>query len=354
MGFVGGMGCCPSTNAELNAILGGLALAKLKGFSKDKSTVIGQTVEELDRDGNEDGNGDRNGQGIVVEVADSTQGHPRDHEDSLWDDIVASINEVPAIGELRNKCSSFPPLEVVLNINKGQPIDTVCNPTPPIVQTDRVTKTATRVDKEKGIMIEEEHIQEEHIHKRKGIMFPDNSDDDSFEDDSSFDYEDDDDLDDGSVNDEDDSNCSVVNEDELFEHSSKDEIDRYERMYAGGTIWEQKTQYNPTTSAAWIAKKLYQDVRAYPSMPVKSMAKHLFPTFIKSDDNTTEFVETLNNVLNMARDKPIYNLLEEISSTLTEWFCNNRKLAANWKGGVVPSVKHTLADFQKDCWGFSM
>ena len=114
---------------------------------KDKPTIIGQTVEELDRNRNEDGNGDRNEQGVVVEVADLTQGHPRDHEDSLWDDIVASIDEVQAVGELRNKCSSFPSLEVVLNINKGQSIDTV-------IQTNRVTKTTTNVDKGKGIMIE--------------------------------------------------------------------------------------------------------------------------------------------------------------------------------------------------------
>ena len=41
-----------------------------------------------------------------------------------------------------------------------------------------------------------------------------------------------------SMNDEDDSNCSVVDEDELFDHSSNDEIDRDERMYPGGTMWE--------------------------------------------------------------------------------------------------------------------
>jgi len=82
--------------------------------------------------------------------------------------------------------------------------------------------------------------------------------------------------------------------------------------------------------------------------------RHLFPKFTKSDDNTTNFVETWNNVLNMARDKPIYNILEGISSTLTEWICNKRKLVANSKGRVVPSVKHALANFQQDCWGFSM
>ncbi|KAJ8424219.1 hypothetical protein Cgig2_011630 [Carnegiea gigantea] len=145
-------------------------------------------------------------------------------------------------------------------------------------------------------------IEEEQVHKGKGIMFPDggtNSDDDSFENDSSFDYEEDD-------------NGSLVNKDELFKRSNEDEIDKYERMYAGGTMWEieddgevvlkegdiefmlllyngltymiksisekhsyAKTQYNPAASAAWIAKKLYEDVRAYPSMPVKSMAKLL-------------------------------------------------------------------------------
>ncbi|KAJ8448941.1 hypothetical protein Cgig2_030797 [Carnegiea gigantea] len=232
----------------------------------DKPTVIGQIVEELDGDGNVDGNRDRNGQGGVAEVANLTQGHPIDHEDSF----------------------PFPSLEVVLNIDKGQLIDTVCNSIPHAVQIDRVTKTAIRVDKGKGIM-----IKEEHIHKGNGIVFPDggtDSDDDSFEDDSSSDYEEDD-------------NCNVVDEDKLFEHSSEDEIDRYERMYAGGTIGDNykwrihasplldgpsymikstsekhscaKTQFNLTASVAWIAKKLYADVRAYPSMSVKSMAKLL-------------------------------------------------------------------------------
>ncbi|KAJ8431961.1 hypothetical protein Cgig2_024272 [Carnegiea gigantea] len=299
------------------------------------------------RDGIVDGNGDKNGQGGVAEVADLTQGHPIDPEDNLWDDIMASNDEVQAV----------------------------------------------------------------------------DSDDDSFEDDSSSDYKEYD-------------NYSVVDEDELFEYSSEDKIDMYERMYADGTMWAAegdgevvlkegdiymiksisekyscaKTQYNPAASADWISKKLYEDVRVYPSMLVKSMAKllmmrhgvlrdlqgiiiaietmfprafrricvvhfqrkilkafqgpklkalmmrachaynawthrkamealhnlsavaynylldepkenwcrHLFPTFTKSDDNTTNFVETLNNVLNMVRDKPIYNLLEEISSTLIE------------------------------------
>ena len=71
---------------------------------------------------------------------------------------MASIDEVEALGELRNKGNSFPSLKFVLNINKGQSIDAICNPTPPAVQTNRVTKTATRINKGKGIMIEEEHI----------------------------------------------------------------------------------------------------------------------------------------------------------------------------------------------------
>jgi len=83
-------------------------------------------------------------------------------------------------------------------------------------------------------------IEEEHIHKGKEIMFPDvgtDNDDDSFEDDSSSDYEEDNDLD-GSINDEDDSNFHVVDKDELFEHNSEDEIDRYKKMYASGIMWE--------------------------------------------------------------------------------------------------------------------
>ena len=63
-------------------------------------------------------------------------------------------------------------------------------------------------------------------------------DDDSMEGDFSSDYEEDDGVDDGSVNDEANSYYSVVDEDQLFGHSSEDEIDRYERMYTGGTMWE--------------------------------------------------------------------------------------------------------------------
>ncbi|KAJ8424264.1 hypothetical protein Cgig2_033133 [Carnegiea gigantea] len=242
-------------------------------LSIDKPTVIGQIVEELDRDGNEDGNGDRNGQGGVSEVADLTQGHPRDDEDSLWDDLVASIDEVHAIVQLRNKCNSFPSLE-------GKYIDIISNSTPPAVQTDRVTKTATRFDKGKGITIETEHID-----KGKGLMFSNvrtDIDDDRIEDDFSSDYKEDDGVYDGSVNDEADSYYSIVDEDELFEDNSEDEIDRYESMYTGGTMWEVEgdgeTQYNPAVSAAWIAKKLYEDVRAYPSMAgIIAAIESMFP-----------------------------------------------------------------------------
>ena len=46
----------------------------------------------------------------------------------------------------------------MLNINDGQSIDIILNPTPPVVQTDRITKPKTRVNKGKGIMIKEGHI----------------------------------------------------------------------------------------------------------------------------------------------------------------------------------------------------
>ncbi|KAJ8428930.1 hypothetical protein Cgig2_001021 [Carnegiea gigantea] len=305
-------------------------------IGKDNPTVIGQIVEELDGDGNVDGNRDTNGQGGVAEMADLTQGHPIDHEDSLWDDIVASIDEVQAVGELRNKFSSFPSLKVVLNIDKGESIDTVCNPIPPAIQTDRVTKTITRVDKGKEIMIDEEHI-----HKGKGIMFLDggiDSDDDNFEDNSSSNYEE-------------DGNCSVVDEDELFEHSSEDEIDRYERMYAIAQCGRQKVMEKRRIYVVHFQRNF---VKAFQGPKLKALtmracnaynawthrnameALHKLSPF---DDNTTNFVETLNDILNMVRDKPMYNLLEEISSTLTEWFCNKRKLAANWKRRVVPRNK---------------
>ncbi|KAJ8426390.1 hypothetical protein Cgig2_010933 [Carnegiea gigantea] len=52
--------------------------------------------------------------------------------------------------------------------------------------------------------------------------------------------------------------------------------------------------------------------------PKKRWYRHLFQISTKLDDNAANFMETLNNILNMARDKPIYNLLEEIRDKLTE------------------------------------
>ena len=40
--------------------------------------------------------------------------------------------------------------------------------------------------------------------------------------------------------------------------------------------------------------------------------RHLFPTFTKDDDNTTSVVETLKKVLNNTKDKPFYDMLEEL------------------------------------------
>ncbi|KAJ8428996.1 hypothetical protein Cgig2_018364 [Carnegiea gigantea] len=134
--------------------------------------------------------------------------------------------------------------------------------------------------------------------------------------------------------------------------------------------FSNKGTYLKMKNAAWVAKKLHDDVRAYPSILVKSITKllmmtricvvhyqrnfmkafqgpnlkalmmraintyntwahrkamealhklspiahnwllhepkehwcgHLFPTFTKFNDSTTNFVETLNNVLNIAR-----------------------------------------------------
>ncbi|KAJ8445963.1 LOW QUALITY PROTEIN: hypothetical protein Cgig2_001281 [Carnegiea gigantea] len=72
-------------------------------------TVITEIVEQFDRHGNEDGNRDENGnwvflklvkeqvQFIVSEEVDWT--YPRYDDDSLWDDIVASIEVVLVVGE---------------------------------------------------------------------------------------------------------------------------------------------------------------------------------------------------------------------------------------------------------------
>ena len=82
-------------------------------ISKDKPTVIGKILEQLDRDENKDGNGVEdgnwdwnegvNGQGGIPKMDDLTQGHPRDDDEILWDDIVTSIDEVQVVGQLRNK-----------------------------------------------------------------------------------------------------------------------------------------------------------------------------------------------------------------------------------------------------------
>ncbi|KAJ8452434.1 LOW QUALITY PROTEIN: hypothetical protein Cgig2_000023 [Carnegiea gigantea] len=126
---------------------------------KDKLTGIGETVEQFDRDENEDGNGDRNGPEGIPEMVDLTQGHPRYDDESLFG------------AQLRSKCNPFPSLEVMLNINDGQSIDIILNPTPPVVQTDRITKPTIRVNKRKGIMIREGHIPCK-ADKGKDLVFP--------------------------------------------------------------------------------------------------------------------------------------------------------------------------------------
>ena len=55
-------------------------------------------MEQFDRDENEDENGDRNGQEGVPEMVDWTQGHPRYDDESLWDDIMVSIDKVQVAG----------------------------------------------------------------------------------------------------------------------------------------------------------------------------------------------------------------------------------------------------------------
>ena len=78
----------------------------------------------------------------------------------------------------------------------------------------------------------------------------------------------------------------------------------------------------------------------------------MFPTIFTSfaqEYTYKTFVESLNNVVNMARDKLIYNLLEEIRDKLTKCFVNRKKEADKWKGKIAPYIKEQLATFQKDC-----
>ena len=64
-------------------------------------------------------------------------------------------------------------------------------------------------------------------------------DDNSREDNISGDDSDDDGVPDKEDSDHDD-DVSMINEDEIFDHASDEDVDRYERMYIGGRTWESE------------------------------------------------------------------------------------------------------------------
>jgi hypothetical protein len=65
-------------------------------------------------------------------------------------------------------------------------------------------------------------------------------------------------------------------------------------------------------------------------------------------------VETLNNVLVLAREKPVNQLCEEIRAKVTSWYVQRNKDVLKWKGRIVPNVKDLLQSFDRDSWGFSL
>ncbi|KAJ8445962.1 hypothetical protein Cgig2_001280 [Carnegiea gigantea] len=115
-------------------------------------------------------------------------------------------------------------------------------------------------------------------------------------------------------------------------------VGRFMRSTFKGTLSKHsKSHRRPCKPQKTMQALLKLSVTAHNCLldePQEHWCRHLFPAFTKSDDNRTNFVETLNNVLNMGRDEPIYNLLKEISSTLTQWSGNKRKPATNWKRRV--------------------
>ncbi|KAJ8424947.1 LOW QUALITY PROTEIN: hypothetical protein Cgig2_033495 [Carnegiea gigantea] len=92
---------------------------------------------------------------------------------------------------------------VMLNINDGWSIDTISNLTPPTIKLMELLNLGP-------------HTIRVTICGNKGLM-------DNLEDDTTFHYEEDDGIDDRSVNDKEDSGYSLVGKDELFEDSSEHE-----------------------------------------------------------------------------------------------------------------------------------
>jgi len=88
--------------------------------------------------------------------------------------------------------------------------------------------------------------------------------------------------------------------------------------------------------------------------PVEYWCRHTFETTTKVPDNSTNFVESFNNVLDNCRDLPIFNVCEVIREKVCEWFVKRKAEAEGWTGRIVPSVKEKLAKFESEGWKFML
>jgi len=68
-----------------------------------------------------------------------------------------------------------------------------------------------------------------------------------------------------------------------------------------------------------------------------------FETITKVPYNSTNFVESFNNVLDECRDLPVFNVCKNIREILTDWFVKRMLEPKCWTGRIVPSVKEKLS-----------
>ena len=77
--------------------------------------------------------------------------------------------------------------------------------------------------------------------------------------------------------------------------------------------------------------------------PIEHWCKNTFETTKEELDNSTNFVESFNNVLDECRDLPVFNVCKNIREILTDWFVKRMLEPKCWTGRIVPSVKEKLS-----------
>ncbi|KAJ8423118.1 hypothetical protein Cgig2_027332 [Carnegiea gigantea] len=109
-------------------------------------------------------------------------------------------------------------------------------------------------------------------------------------------------------------------------------------------IWDNEEALHQLQEAsraayAWLMKE-----------PKEHWARYLFDKSSASVDNSLNFVESFNKVINTLREKPILNLLEGIRKQVMTWIATRKGEAESWEGKVVPTVRQKLKKIRKEAW----